>query len=294
PQMRGSFRSRPMDDIVAEARMLADLGKRELILVSQEATLYGADRGKVQILPLLDELQKIDGIEWIRLMYLHPQMVDVSLISYLSEPNKTLPYYDLPLQHINNDMLKRMRRQVRRPKIEEILAEIRERRPDAVIRTTFIVGFPGETEEQFSELYQFAEEFRFDRMGAFAYSNEEGSSAAIMPDQIPEEVKTERVEAIEDLQNDIASENNQRLIGAQLNVLVDSAATDEDPALGRTAGDCPDVDQIVYIREQVESDSGSGDSEYHPDSALQVGQFCRVKVLDTVGLDLITERVSAK
>lgn len=282
PQMRGSFRSRTMADIVSEAKMLADLGKRELILVSQEATLYGADTGKVQILQLLDELQEIGGIEWIRLMYLHPQMLDSTLIDYLSESNKTLPYYDLPLQHINNDMLKRMRRQVRRQKIEDVLAEIREKRPDSVIRTTFIVGFPGETEEQFSELYQFAEEFKFDRMGAFAYSNEDGSSAAIMPDQIPEAEKTVRLEAIDELQDGIASERNQRLIGARLDVLVDSPATDEDPALARSAGDCPEIDQIVYIRE------GQGNGE----SPLQSGQFSRVKVVDTVGLDLIAERVT--
>lgn len=283
PQMRGSFRSRPLAEIVDEAKMLADLGKRELILVSQEATLYGADTGKVQLLPLLDELQKVAGIEWIRLMYLHPQMLDSTLIDYLSEPSKALAYYDLPLQHINDDILKRMRRQVRRQKIEAVLAEIRDKRPDSVIRTTFIVGFPGETEEQFSELYQFAEEFGFDRMGAFAYSNEEGSSAALMPDQISEDEKTARLAALEELQNDIASERNERLIGARLEVLVDSAATEEDPAQGRTTGDCPEIDQIVYIQENPRENT----------QPLKSGDFCPVRVTDTVGLDLITERVSS-
>lgn len=245
PQMRGSFRSRPIEEIVSEAHMLAEAGKRELILVSQEATLYGADTGKTQLLPLLDKLQEIEGIEWIRLLYLHPQMLDSELIDYLSSDTKTLPYYDLPLQHINDGMLKRMRRQVRRAKIESILTEIREKRPEATIRTTFIIGFPGETSTEFGELCDFAADFKFDHMGAFAFSSEEGTAAALMPDRIDEQEVANRLEVLAELQDGVANERNQALIGSPLLVLLDSV--EGDTALGRTAADCPDIDQNVRV-----------------------------------------------
>lgn len=276
PQMRGSFRSRPIDEIVAEARLLARSGKKELILVSQEATLYGCETGKKLLLPLLDELQKIEGIEWIRLVYLHPHALDSSLIDYLGNSDKVLQYYDLPLQHISDGVLKRMRRQVRRAKIEKILTEIRSKQPGSIIRTTFIVGFPGETEEQFVELYDFAAEFKFDRMGAFAYSQEEGSSASLMPDQIPEKEKTSRLEALTDLQTDIVSARNMELIGARVAVLIDSAANGR-PAIGRTYGDCPDIDQIVSVHETR--------------PRLKSGDMCQALIESSSGHDLLARAV---
>ncbi len=299
PKMRGSFRSRPIDDIVAEAAQLAEAGKKELILVSQEATLYGCDTGKTQILELLAELEKLQGIEWIRLLYLHPQALRSDLIDYLSNGSKVLPYYDLPLQHISNDMLSRMRRQVRRPKIEQVLAEIKQKSDNAIIRTTFIVGFPGETNDDFGELMDFASEFEFDRMGAFAYSKEDGSSSALMPDQIPEELKQERVEALNELQSTIAESKNAQLIGRSETVLIDvvgenmelDAPTVPDGrevlAIGRTKGDCPDIDQLVYLvaeESTKESDVATGQD-------LQNG-ICQARVCDTVGVDLVAEIVS--
>ncbi len=292
PKMRGSFRSRPIEDIVSEARDLAEAGKKELILVSQEATLYGCDTGKTQILELLDELERIDGIAWIRLLYLHPQALSSSLIDRLSNSGKVLPYYDLPLQHISDDMLSRMRRQVRRAKIERVLAEIKQKSPNAVIRTTFIAGFPGETENDFGELMDFVEDFEFDRMGAFGYSREEGSSSALMPDQIAEELKEERVFALNELQTTIAQKKNAQLIGRRENVLIDSVGQDmpldspnapdgrEVVAIGRTMGDCPDIDQLVYLVR-------AGDSA--EDMQVLQNSFCKPTVCDTVGVDLIAE-----
>lgn len=271
PKMRGSFRSRPIGEIVAEARLLARSGKRELILVSQEATLYGCETGQILLLPLLDELQKIEGIAWIRLVYLHPQALDSSLIDYLGNSSKVLQYYDLPLQHISDGVLGRMRRQVRRAKIERILTEIRDKQPESIIRTTFIVGFPGETEAQFAELYDFAAEFKFDRMGAFAYSREEGSSASIMPDQIPEADKTARLEALTELQTDIVSARNRELIGKQMAVLIDSAANGR-PASGRTYGDCPDIDRVVSV--------------YENQPRLKTGDMCLALIESSDGHDL--------
>ena len=275
PQMRGSFRSRPIEEIIAEAKFLAECGKRELILVSQEATLYGADTGRVRIIELLDKLQEVDGVDWIRLMYLHPQALSEDLINYLTGGGKVVPYFDLPLQHINSDMLRRMRRQVRREKIEKVLADIRSKSTRVVVRTTFIVGFPGETDEQFGELHDFVEDYQFDRMGAFAYSREDGSSAALMPDQVPEEVARERLAALTELQRGIAERRNEELIGARMQVMVDRPQNGSR-ALGRTYGDCPDIDQVVYLE----------DGAVH---RLQVGQLVDVEITGTEDLDLVAK-----
>ncbi len=299
PKMRGSFRSRSIEDIVTEAEQLAEAGKKELILVSQEATLFGCETGKTQILELLQELEGVSGIEWIRLLYLHPQALGSDLIDYLSNGSKVLPYYDLPLQHISDSMLSRMRRQVRRAKIERVLAEIQEKSSNAIIRTTFIVGFPGETEEDFGELMDFASEFEFDRMGAFAYSKEDGSSSALMPDQIPEALKEERVVALNELQTTIAQNKNAGLIGRRERVLIDSVGQDMDLvdanapdgrkviAVGRTMGDCPDIDHLVYLVASRESSGGIEDGTKLKDRLHN--SFCDAEVCDTVGVDLVAE-----
>lgn len=250
PSIRGQFRSRPVDSIIREAEFLAKNGKKELILVSQEATMYGHNYqgdDRVNIIGLLDELNKIDGIDWIRLMYLHPAKLTEPLIDYIvSNDNKTLNYFDLPLQHINNDMLNKMNRTVTKEKIESLLNKIREKSSDSIIRTTFIVGFPGETDEIFEELRQFISQFEFDRMGVFTYSQEEETPAGEMIEQVPEDIKNERLDILMTSQLDIAFEKNNSLIGSTQSVIIDRVNNDEG-AVGRTYADCPDVDQEIFV-----------------------------------------------
>ena len=271
PGMRGRFRSRPIDSIVREANYLAENGKRELILVSQEATLYGYDfKEGVSLIPLLRELDKIKRIDWIRLLYLHPTELHQDLIEYMAEDNKTLNYYDLPLQHINSDVLARMRRQVDRPEIERKLRLIRQISPGATIRTTFIVGFPGETKEQYAELREFVREEQFDRMGVFAYSAEEDTAAVEFERQIPEKTKAERLEELMLLQQAIAFEKNNNLIGTSAEVIIDSV-DDQGRTIGRMWTDCPDVDQEVIIES---------------DPPPVPGSLVRTEITGTEGYDL--------
>ncbi|MCB2201856.1 30S ribosomal protein S12 methylthiotransferase RimO [bacterium] len=247
PGMRGRFRSRPIHSILNEAEFLAKNGKKELILVSQEATCYGYDLpGRPGILDLLKELEGVDGIEWIRLMYLYPAALENELIDYMAAPNKTVNYFDLPLQHANTEILNAMRRRVKRSHVEAIIRRIRETSDDAVIRTTFIVGFPGETQAQFDELYDFVELHRFDRMGVFPYSPEEGTPAEQLAGQIPERIKIERMDRLMNLQREIAFEINNSLIGQQRSVIIDAVGED-GRGVGRTTGDCPEIDQEVYV-----------------------------------------------
>ncbi len=248
PLMRGRFRSRPVESILREAEFLARNGKKELILVSQEATMYGYGlEGRPGIIDLLRELEKIAGVEWIRLMYLYPAKLDEDVIDYLLADNKTLPYFDLPLQHINSRILGAMQRQVDRPAIERLLAGIRERGKSCTIRTTFIVGFPGETEAEFEELREFVAEQRFDRMGVFTYSQEDDTPAAEMGEQVDEEIKIRRMDELMTIQREIAFAHNQDQIGQTLVVLIDRVEAD-GTAVGRSGGDCPEIDQEVLVR----------------------------------------------
>jgi len=203
-------------------------------------------------------------------MYLHPAQTDTALIDYMSSPhNKTLPYFDLPLQHINSEILKRMKRRSSREDIERLLRRIRETAPEAAIRATFIVGFPGETEEQFEELCRFVDEQEFDRLGAFTYSREEGSPAAEMPEQIDDEEKNRRLDELMSLQREIAFDKNDFLIGKVVEVMLDTC-DESGSAIGRTRNDCPDIDQEVRVR---------GDN-------LRVGDICRVRIEAADGYDL--------
>lgn len=278
PGMRGRFRSRPIDSILTEARFLAANGKKELILVSQEATCYGYDLpGKPDILTLCRALEEVDGIEWIRLMYLYPAALTDELIEYMAADNKTLNYYDLPFQHVNTEILTAMRRRVERSHIEHMIERIRSTSDDAVIRTTFIVGFPGETEAQFEELCDFVVDYRFDRMGVFPYSPEEGTAADSMARQVSEKLKTERIDRIMNLQREIAFEKNNLLIGQTRRVIID-AITAEGVGIGRTNGDCPEIDQEVYV---------TGDN-------LQVGLLGDVLIEQSEGYDLRGRLVRAR
>ncbi len=280
PGMRGKFRSRPADSILTEAEFLAKSGKRELILVSQEATLWGYRlEQKSNIVNLLQQLDGVDGVDWIRLMYLYPSQVSNELIEYLAADNKTLNYFDLPLQHVNTELLKAMHRPIDRPKTDKLLHTIREKAPGATIRTTFIVGFPGETDEHFAELMDFVAEWRFDRLGVFTYSPEEGTPAAEYPDQVPEEVKAERMDEVMRLQAEIAFEKNNSLIGNIEEVIIDSV----DPigsAIGRTRGDCPEIDQEVYL-------AAPGDDE----PPHEVGDMCPAQINEVDGYDLMGTRI---
>ncbi len=272
PGMRGKFRSRPLDSIVREADYLAQNGKKEIILVSQEATLYGYNyKGdeRPNIITLLQELEKIDGIEWVRLMYLYPAQLDDAVIEYMASGTKTLNYFDLPFQHVNTRVLRDMHRRIDRPGIDRLLERIRKSAPDSAVRTTFIVGFPGETEAEFEELYDFVAEQQFDRMGVFTYSAEDGTPAAEMPNQIPEQVKQDRLDALMTLQQEIAFEKNNRLIGSIQDVIIDAVNGDGSGA-GRTRADCPDVDQEIIVTGQT----------------IQVGDLLKVTVTAAEGYDL--------
>ena len=247
PGIRGAYRSRPVDSIINEARFLAENGKKELILVSQEATLYGYDlKDGSNLLNLLEQLEKVAGVEWIRLLYLHPAQMSPELIGHMTSGSKTLSYFDLPLQHINDDILSGMQRQTSRRQIEGVLDSIRSADREAVIRTAFIVGFPGETDRQFEDLTDFVERFQFDRLGVFTFSPEDDTPAAVMGRQLPEEVKMARMDELMSLQQEIAFAKNNSLIGSVKEVIIDSVSGG-DSAVGRTRGDCPEIDQQVFV-----------------------------------------------
>jgi len=276
PSIRGKYRSRPMESILNEARFLASHGKKELILVSQESTLYGHDlRDGSNLLKLLQELDRIEDLCWIRLMYLYPTQLSEDLIDYVTGfDNKTLNYFDLPLQHISDEVLSSMKRRMTRERIESVLRMIRSKSPETTIRTTFIVGFPGEKEKHFAELSDFIESFEFDRLGVFTYSPEEGTPSADYDDQISEEMKSERLDKLMLIQRDIAMAKNNSLIGTTKEVIIDAVPEDGD-AVGRTRADCPEIDQEVFV---------SGNE-------ISVGDICEVHIDRVEGYDLIGHKV---
>jgi ribosomal protein S12 methylthiotransferase len=270
PLMRGKFRSRPLESIIREATYLAANGKKEIILVSQEATMwgYGLD-GSQTIIDLLKALETVEGIEWIRLMYLYPAALTTELIDYLLADNKALPYFDLPFQHISESVLTAMRRRVDKNDIERLLGHIRSTGKPSTLRTTFIVGFPGETDQDFDELMEFTRKWQFERMGVFTYSPEEGTPAEQMNAQISEEIKSQRMDALMTLQQEIAFEQNQKLVGSKIEVVIDSIDAD-GMAVARSKADCPDIDQELFI---------SGPE-------LTPGTICTVLIESAEGYDL--------
>jgi ribosomal protein S12 methylthiotransferase len=249
PKMRGKHATKPMEEVLAEARELASDGVRELNIVAQDTTYYGMDLyGRPRLAELLTDLDRIDGLDWIRVMYLYPMYFTDELIEVLAKSSKIVPYLDLPLQHINDTMLRRMQRRVQRAETEALLARLRQAIPELVLRTTFIVGFPGETEEQFEELVEFVGEQRFERLGVFTYSFEADTPSARLPDHLDEDTKDARRERLMAAQQAIAFEFNDRQIGRQLDVLIDRAVPDERNAwIGRSYADAPDVDGVVYV-----------------------------------------------
>jgi ribosomal protein S12 methylthiotransferase len=249
PKMRGKHASKPIEEIVVEAEELAADGVRELNIVAQDTTYYGMDLyGEPRLTELLKRLENVSGVEWIRLLYLYPMYVTDELIEVIVSSRRIVPYLDIPLQHINETMLRRMQRRVNRRETEELLARLRQRVPSLVLRTTFIVGFPGETEEQFGELVEFVGQQQFERMGVFVYSFEPDTPSARLPGHLPEEVKQERRERLMASQQPIAFDYNEQQIGRRRNVLIDHAVPEESTAwVGRTDADAPDIDGVVYV-----------------------------------------------
>ncbi len=272
PKMRGRHATKPMEEVLAEAQELVADGVRELNLVAQDTTYYGLDLyGRPRLAELLTELDKLDGLDWIRLLYLYPMYFTDELIETLAQSRRVLPYLDMPLQHASDRMLKRMQRRTNRERTEQLLERLRAAIPELVLRTTFIVGFPGETDQDFDELCAFVKRHRFERLGVFTYSVEPGTPAAELPDQVPEEVKLDRQEQLMLLQQEIAFDWNEQQVGRQLDVLLDQPV-DEAPGvfMGRTYGDAPDIDGVVYV-------SGK---------RLATGQLVRCEIAATNGYDL--------
>lgn len=249
PSIRGEFRSRPSESILDEAKKLADNGVKELIVVAQDTTRYGEDLyGKIALVPLLRAISKVDGIEWIRLLYLYPERIDDALIDEIANNDKIVKYMDIPLQHCSKSVLKRMNRHGDRETLTELLNKIRERIEGVTLRTTFIVGFPGETEEEFNELCEFIEEIRFERMGCFAYSEEEGTPAAGLDGMLDPRIRSERAEIINNRQSEILDEINDSLVGKTLWAIVEGYDPYTDSYYGRTYMDAPEIDtQISFV-----------------------------------------------
>lgn len=275
PKLRGNYRSVPMERLIQEAKDLAEQGVKELILVAQETTLYGKDiYGEKSLHKLLRELCKVDGIRWIRILYCYPEEIDDNLIRVMKEEKKLCHYLDLPIQHANDEILKRMGRRTSKAQLEEIIGKLKREIPDITLRTTLITGFPGETEEQHEELKAFVDEMEFDRLGVFTYSPEEDTPAAEMPDQIPEEVKEDRQAEIMELQQEIAFAQAEDMIGEEVLVMIEGKVADENAYVGRTYKDAPGVDGLIFI---------------NTDEELMSGDFARVKVTGAVEYDLIGE-----
>jgi ribosomal protein S12 methylthiotransferase len=274
PTLRGRYRSRRLEDIIEEAKELSKNGITELKIIAQDITRYGIDLyGKYRLSELLIQLAAIEEIEWIRLMYSYPDEFNDELIDTISKEEKICNYLDIPIQHASNGILKKMARRSSKEKILELIGKLRTSMPDIVLRTSLIVGFPGETEKDFKELYDFVSEVRFNRLGVFAYSREEDTAAYDMPNQVDEAVKQERLEKIMLLQKDISLENNMKLIGKTIKVLIEGFS--EGEYFGRSYMDAPEIDGKVYFKSSKD---------------LIPGNFCFVKVNKAYEYDLVGER----
>ena len=275
PKIRGNYRSVPMERLLKEAEELAEQGVKELILVAQETTLYGKDLyGEKSLSKLLRELCKINGIRWIRILYCYPEEIDDALIQVMKEEKKICHYLDLPIQHANDTILKRMGRRTSKQQLKKIVRKLRQEIPDIALRTTLITGFPGETQEQHEELMEFVDEMEFDRLGVFTYSPEEDTPAAEMSDQISEEVKQERQAELMELQQDIVFDQAEDMIGQEVLVMIEGKVADENAYVGRTYKDAPNVDGLIFI---------------NTDEELMSGDFAKVKVTGALEYDLIGE-----
>ena len=277
PAIRGKFRSRKMEDIVSEARWLAENGVKELVVVAQDTTRYGEDNyGRPMIAELLHRLCEIDGIKWIRTLYSYPERLSDELIDAVASEEKLVKYFDIPIQHCNADILRRMNRRGDRNTLTELINKIRERIPGVILRTTLITGFPGESDEQFEELTLFIKQARFDRLGAFAYSPEEDTPAASFEGQIDEDIKQKRLETVYADQSFIMDEKNEALIGREFEVVCEGFDRYAEMYFGRSYMDAPDIDGKIFFTSEKK---------------LRTGDFCTVKVTDILDYDPIGEAV---
>ena len=275
PKVRGEYRSVPMESLIREAESLVKEGVRELILVAQETTLYGVDLYGTKELPnLLRKLCCIQGLVFIRILYCYPEEITDELIQVMKEEKKICHYLDLPIQHADDEILKRMGRRTNQAQLKEIIAKLRKEIPDICIRTTLITGFPGETDEQHERLMEFVDQMEFDRLGVFQYSPEEDTPAALFPDQINDEVKTERQAQLMELQQEIAFDMASSRVGENLFVMVEGKVADENAYVGRTYRDAPNVDGLIFVQ---------------TDEPLMTGDFIRVCVTGSYEYDLIGE-----
>lgn len=275
PYIRGPYRSVPMEQLLEEARLLAEGGVRELILVAQETTLYGKDiYGEKSLPKLLHGLAAIPEIRWIRIQYCYPEEITEELVQAIKTEEKVCHYLDIPIQHASDRILRRMGRRTNKEELKERIARLRSQIPDIALRTTMISGFPGETEADHEELMEFVDEMEFERLGVFAYSAEEDTPAYSYADQVPQEVKEERRDGIMELQQDIAFEHSEGMVGRVLSVLIEGKVADEPVYVGRTYMDAPNVDGLIFVNAEIE---------------LMSGDFVRVKVTGAAEYDLIGE-----
>lgn len=275
PKVRGDYRSVPMEELVAQAEKLAEGGVKELILVAQETTLYGVDLyGEKRLPVLLHELAGIKDIRWIRILYCYPEEITDELIEAIATEPKVCHYLDIPIQHAADNVLRRMGRRTNEEELRGRIEKLRERIPDICLRTTLISGFPGETQEDFEELYRFVNEMEFDRLGVFPYSQEEDTAAAEMPDQIAEEVKESRRDELMELQQAIAFEKAEEMVGKVLDVIIEGKVAEEDVYVARTYRDAPNVDGYLFLNTAA---------------SLMTGDFVKALVTDSNEYDLIGE-----
>ncbi len=275
PSIRGRYRSVPIEELVEEAKELVSQGVKELILVAQETTLYGIDLyGKKSLHLLLDELNKVNGLFWIRIMYCYPEEIYDELIDSIKRNEKVCHYLDMPIQHCNDDILKRMGRKTTKEQLIKNINHLREEIPDITLRTTLICGFPGETEENHEELMQFINDMEFDRLGAFTYSPEEGTKASTMPNQLDEDTKSDWQADVMELQEEVIFDKNETLKGQELFVFIEGQVSGENAYIGRTYRDAPNIDGYIFI---------------NTDETLMTGDIAKVKVVGAYEYDLIGE-----
>ncbi|MDE7365125.1 MAG: 30S ribosomal protein S12 methylthiotransferase RimO [Ruminococcus sp.] len=278
PSIRGKFRSVPMEDVLAEARYLAENGVTELVVIAQDTSRYGEDLyGESKLPELLRQLCRIDGLKWIRTLYCYPERITDELLDTIAGEEKLVKYLEIPIQHCNGDILKRMNRWGDEEKLENLFNHIREKIPNVILRTTLITGFPGETEEQFNQLAEFVQRIRFDRLGCFPYSAEEGTKSAEFENQVEPETASHRAEIIMEQQIEVSYSNNNKLIESELEAVVEGFDRFADCFFGRTQMDAPDIDGKIFFASE---------------NPLKIGEYVKIKVTDTLDYDLIGEVIA--
>ena len=278
PYIRGPLKSRHIEDIIVEAKHLARKGYEEIIVIAQDTTKYGIDLyGESKLAELLQKISQIDGIRWIRFLYAYPETITDDLIKVVKENDKICKYFDIPLQHISNSVLKRMNRKSNEESIKKLIIKIRKEIPDVILRTSLIVGFPGETLEDFQKLYKFVQDTKFDKLGVFMYSKEDGTPAEKLPNQIHGNTKKARYNKIMKLQQEISREKLKARIGKECEVLVENSTFDKEYLIGRTKMDVPEMDGVIYIKNKDKKDL--------------LNQFVKCKIIEVKDYDLIGEMV---